>query len=303
MPVPEYLIDISKVVEIFCSVDDFCKLHDDHIEKKALLGHQKPINSGRKAQLSNSEIMTITIFYQLSGMKNFQYYYQRLVEPCLKSYFPGLVSYNRFLELIREHAPMMYMFVMWQTRHAECTGRYFIDSKKLPVCDNRRIKQNKVFKGIAQRGKSSTGWFYGLKIHLVINDLGQIVNFLLTPGSTADNQEKVLHFLLDELQGACYGDKGYITKLFEEFYQKGLKMVTKVRKNMKKLLYSITDVIFLRKRGIIESVNDILMSVCDIEHSRHRNPNNAFTHIFASLAAYNFLNRKPSLDSHLFITV
>ena len=297
-----YVIDISKVIEIFCEVDDFCKLHDEYLRAKVLSEGLKPVNNvGRPSQLSSSEILTIMIFYQLSGMKNFQYYYQRLVIPCLRCYFPGLVSYNRFVELIGEHTPLMWMFTQFQTLKSERTGRYFIDSKRLPVCHNRRIKQNKVFNGIAQRGKSSTGWFYGLKIHLVINDLGQIVRFLLTPGSTADNQEKVLHSLLDDLKGACYGDKGYISKLFDHFYQNGLKLVTKVRKNMKKLLYSFSDAIFLRKRGVIESVNDILMTVCDIEHSRHRSPNNAFAHIFASLAAYQFLNSKPAVDSQYFI--
>ncbi len=297
-----YVIDISKVIEIFCEVDDFCKLHDDYLRSKALSeGLKLTNNTGPKSQLSSSEVLTIIFFYQLSGMKNFQYYYQRLVQPILVSYFPNLVSYSRFVELVGEHAPLMWMFTQSQTLRSEKTGRYFIDSKRLPVCHNRRIKQNKVFQGIAQRGKSSTGWFYGLKIHLVINDLGQIVHFLLTSGSTADNQEKVLHHLLDDLKGDCYGDKGYISKLFEQFYQNGLKLVTKVRKNMKQLLYNFSDAIFLRKRGMIESVNDILMTVCDIEHTRHRSANNAFTHIFASLAAYNFLNSKPTLESQYFI--
>lgn len=297
-----YVIDISKVIEIFCEADDFCKLHDEYLQKKALSEGLKSTNNvGRKAQLSSSEILTIIIFYQLSGMKNFQYYYQRLVQPCLGSYFPNLVSYNRFVELIGKHAPMMWMFAQVQALKSEKKGRYFIDSKRLPVCHNRRIKQNKVFDAIAKRGKSSTGWFYGLKIHLVINDLGQIVRLLLTPGSTADNQEKTLHYLLDGLTGACYGHKGYMTKLFDQFYQSGLKLVTKVRKNMKQLLYSLSDAIFLRKRGVIESVNDILMTLCDIEHTRHRSPHNAFTHIFASLIAYNFLNSKPSIDSQYFI--
>ena len=297
-----YVIDISKVIEIFCEVDDFCKLHDDYLRSKALSeGLKLTNNTGPKSQLSSSEVLTIIIFYQLSGMKNLQYYYRRLVQPILVSYFPNLVSYSRFVELVGEHAPLMWMFTQSQTLRSEKTGRYFIDSKRLPVCHNRRIKQNKVFQGIAQRGKSSTGWFYGLKIHLVINDLGQIVHFLLTSGSTADNQEKVLHHLLDDLKGDCYGDKGYISKLFEQFYQNGLKLVTKVRKNMKQLLYNFSDAIFLRKRGMIESVNDILMTVCDIEHTRHRSANNAFTHIFASLAAYNFLNSKPTLESQYFI--
>lgn len=81
------------------------------------------------------------------------------------------------------------------------TGTYFIDSKKLPVCDNRRIHSNKVFEGFAKRGKSSTGWFYGLKVHLIINELGQIMNFMLTPASVADNNENLLKKMLKGLRG------------------------------------------------------------------------------------------------------
>ena len=133
--------------------------------------------------------------------------------------------------------------------------------------------------------------------------MGQIVRFLLTSGATADNQAKVLHVWLDELKGACYGDKDYFSKLFDEFYQKRLKLVTKVRKNMEQLLYSFSNAVFLRKRDLIESVNDILMTVCDMEHIRHRAPDNDFIHIFASLAAYNFLTQKPSFDSQHFIAI
>lgn len=108
---------------------------------------------------------------------------------------------------------------------------FYVDSKKLPVCHNRRIHAHRVFKGIAQQGKSSTGWLYGLKLHLVINNLGEIVCLLLTSGSFSDNNKNVLPALFDGLKGHCYGD--YLSKLFEHFYLKGLKLVTKVRKNMK----------------------------------------------------------------------
>lgn len=126
-----YVIDISKVIEIFCEVDDFCKLHDDYLRSKALSeGLKLTNNTGPKSQLSSSEVLTIIIFYQLSGMKNFQYYYQRLVQPILVSYFPNLVSYSRFVELVGEHAPLMWMFTQSQTLRSEKTGRYFIDSKR-----------------------------------------------------------------------------------------------------------------------------------------------------------------------------
>lgn len=175
------------------------------------------------------------------------------------------------------------------------TGCYFADSKKLPVCANRRIHTHRVFNDIASRGKSSTGWFYGLKLHLVINQLGQIMNFLITPASVSDNNETVLRRLFRGLRGNCYADKGYISKLFERFYQEGLQMVTKIRKNRKNSLMDLDDKLRLKKRALIESVNDILMSVMDVDHSRHRSPVNAMVHTMAGLVAYHFYDIKPSV--------
>lgn len=289
-----YAIDLTKIVEIFCETDDFCQLHDQYVQSHFLAANHQS-KSGPKPNLSNSEVLTIVLFYPLSGMKNFEYFYQRLVQPGLRDYFPKLVSYSRFVELIGENWQLMWLFVQYKASQGIRTGKYYIDSKKLPVCDNRRIGQHKVFEGIASRGKSSTGWFYGLKLHLVINHLGEVVSFLLTSGSRADNNPKVLRHLLGNLQGTCYGDKGYISSLFGQFYEQGLHLVTKSRKNMKRLLLGLSDAFMLRKRGLIESVNDILMTVCDIEHTRHRSPLNAITHILASVGAYCYLEQKPSL--------
>lgn len=156
-----------------------------------------------KPQLSDSEIITIMIFYHWSGFKNFQYYYQYLVQKELIIYFPKLPSYHRFVELMSRQTIKLYMFVKVMTLLSKQTGHYFIDRKKLPVCDNRRIHSNKVFSGFAKRGKSSTGWFYGLKTHLIINELGQIMNFMLTPTNVMDNNEQVLKKMLKGLAGEC----------------------------------------------------------------------------------------------------
>lgn len=162
------------------------------------------------------------------------------------------------------------------------------------VCDNRRIHSNKVFEGFAKHGKSSTGWFYGLKIHLIINELGQIMNFMVTSANVADNNETLLKKMLLGLKGKCFGDKGYIAKLFVYFYEQGLQLVHKIRGNMKSQLMALNDKINLKKRALIESVNDILMTVFDIEHTRHRSPINAIVHTFGALAAYCFYDNKPT---------
>lgn len=167
--------------------------------------------------------MTILVCYQLSGYKNFSYYYEKMVLPDLSAYFPDTVEYKRFLLLIPSCLDQLYMYATWQAAQTARTGIYYVDSKKLPVCDNRRIYSNKVFSGVAGRGKSSTGWtarlgFYGLKLHLVVNNMGETVSFLFTPANVSDNNQKVLRHLLDSLKGACYGDKGddWISKWYTD---------------------------------------------------------------------------------------
>lgn len=280
----------NKLIEIFIFVDDFCKNLEHWVDANKMEDFYKP-----QGQLSISEILTILIYYHHSGYKCFQYYYNRMVLTDLLDYFPGAVSYKRFLSFIPKCFNHLYFLGQIQSKMAKRTGTYFIDSKKLPVCHNKRIHSNKVFCDLAKRGKSSTGWFYGFKVHLVINELGEIVNFMITSANVMDNNPEVLKRMLKDLQGHCFGDKGYLTKLFEEFYSSGLKMVTKIRKNMKNKLMDLTDRMWLLKRAVIESVNDILMTVCDIDHTRHRSPINAICHMMGGLIAYNFLDNKPAV--------
>jgi hypothetical protein len=132
-------------------------------------------------------------------------------------------------------------------------------------------------------------------VHLVINSYGELINFLFTQGNVADNNHEVLRQLLADLKGECFGDKGYLTTLFEEFYEKGLHLVTKVRNKMKNRLIPLAQYLKLRKRAVIESVNDILTSVFDLEHTRHRSPVNALAHMLSALIAYCFYKDKPAV--------
>lgn len=281
----------NKLLELFMAIDDFCKALEDWKQDHPQLCHSVT----RHPEMSDSEMMTILVFFQCSGYKCFQYYYQHLVAIDLKRDFPKQVSYARFVALIPRLLPGLYLFLQWNTLLSRRTGCYFIDSKKLTVCHNRRIHNHKVFVEYAQRGKSSTGWFYGFKVHLVINQVGQLMSVLFTPGNVADNNHKVLRELLSKLKGQCFGDKGYLTKLFEEFYNQGLYIVTKVRTKMKNQLMPLAHKIKLRKRAIIESVNDILTSVFDLEHTRHRSPINAMAHMMSALIAYCFYEDKPAI--------
>jgi hypothetical protein len=281
----------NKLVSLFIAIDDFCIALESWKQKQSQF-KSKVTNT---PTVSDSELLTILIFYQCSGFKCFQYYYQDLVAQELKPYFPHQVSYQRFVALLPRLLPGLYVFLKMQTLLSRRNGQYFIDSKKIVVCDNRRIHSHKVFQDCAKRGKSSTGWFYGFKLHLVINNFGQIINFLFTQGNVADNNQAVLKHMLTGLQGQCFADKGYLSSLFEEFYLQGLQLVTKVRAKMKNKLIKLSDYIKLPKRALIESVNDILTSVFDLEHTRHRSPVNALAHMLSALIAYCFYENKPSV--------
>ena len=286
-----------KLIEIFCCADDFCQQFEKEIEHKLIPVVLQNKKSKVPCGLSMSEMMAVEMFYHLQGSKCFKYYYRYFVEVHLKGYFPGLPSYNRFVQL----KPRLFLYIfcfMLACRMGASTGIYYIDSAKLVVCHNLRIHSHKVFKGLAKRGKTSTGWFFGLKLHLSINQFGEIVSFIITPGNVADNNLELGVKLCKGLCGKLFGDKGYISeKLREALAGQGLLLITKTKKNMKNKLMSFQDKRWLQSRGVIESVIDLLKHICDIEHSRHRSPVNAMVNILAGMAAYSFLDHKPSVKN------
>ena len=140
------------------------------------------------------------------------------------------------------------------------------------------------------------GWFYGFKLHLIINDKGEILSFCLTSGNVDNRNEAVLDSLTKEIFGKLFADRGYISqKLFEKLLKRDITLVTRAKKNMKNKLMNLYDRLMLRKRTVIESVNDFLKNICDIEHSRHRSIINFLVNLVSALAAYSFLPKKPSI--------
>ena len=236
--------------------------------------------------------MTITVFFHLSGYKNFKQFYSFLGHYHKKD-FPRLVSYNRFLELKKDILLELCHYLI--SRLKQGNGVYFIDSTSLNICHNRRINRNKVFKNLAQRGKSTMGWFFGFKLHIIIDDKGNLVSANVTKGNTDDR--KVLPEITKGLSGKIFGDKGYIgQKWFKKLYSKGLKLVTGARKKMKNKLLTLEEKILLKKRFLIETVNDQLKNICQINHTRHRSPINFLVNLFSGLIAYTHLKKKPSIS-------
>lgn len=214
--------------------------------------------------------------------------------------FKNLVSYNRFLELRKKAIVPMVASMQLSTMNKNM-GISFIDSFALNVSHVRRVSSHKVFKGLAQKGKTSVGWFYGFKLHLVTNVSGDIISFYITSGNVADSNEAVILKLTKNLIGKLFGDRGYLLNknLFKKLYLNGLHVITRLRKNMKQILMPYYDKIMLRKRGIIESIGGILKESMSLEHSRHRSISGFFVHIMSTLCAYDFRLNKPSIAKKL----
>lgn len=284
------MIIYSKVTEIFCLVDEFCQEYSKIVDR-ALLGNP----SKRPSIMSQSEIITIAIIFQLSGFRTFKHFYLFYVKTHIKEEFPDTVSYNRFTELMQQNLMAMTLFLKTCCL-GECSGISFIDSTSVRVCKNKRIHNHKVFKGIATTGRSTMGWFHGFKLHIIINDKGEILNFTITQANVDDRQPLKKERFLDKIYGRLFADKGYIGKeLMQMLFVDGVHLITSIRNNMKNSLMSMSDKILLRKRSVIETVNDELKNICQIEHSRHRSFGNFLVNLITGLIAYSFLPKKPSI--------
>lgn len=281
-----------ELTTIFYHTDEFCKLFEKEFKIRVLSDGKGKRQRG--TALSASEIMTILIYYHNSKFKTFKDFYTQKEE--LKSAFYPLPSYNRFIELQQKIFMPLALFAKFMSANP-CDGISFIDSFSLPVSHQKRISSHKTFRGLAKRGKTSVGWFYGFKVHIVINRYCEIIDFTITPGNVADNNPKIVEQLLANTWGKIFGDKGYLINqnLSQKFYLEGKELVTKIRNNMKNKLMSLSDKLMLKKRGIIETVGAILKEDLNIQHSRYRHPTTLFLNVCAALIAYSFRPKKPSL--------
>lgn len=274
-------MDMNQLTRIFCDVDDFCKELNHYGTAKFL---PTPVSQrGPACCLSHSEIMMILILFQSSCWRNFKHYYIHFLSTYYKPAFPNLPSYHRFIEIM--HRVIFHLILFSQIHSGKRTGIYYIDSTCLPVCHLKRSTRHKTFDEIAHYGRTSVGWFFGLKLHIVINEQGELIAFKITSGK--QNDAKAGESIMQKLQGLMFGDKGYLGKeLFSRLLEQGLKLITRGRKNMKEKIYSPFEKQLLDKRGIIETVINHFKHHYHIWHTRHRSVVNAMTHLMAGIAAY-----------------
>jgi len=239
---------VMSILDLFCSVDAFWQQFAPQWERELLACGKK--QRRRVPRLHPTELMTITILIQQSHYRTLKAFCTEYVQVHLRQEFPGLVSYNRFIELLPR--VLLPLTAYLHTQFGSCTGISFIDSTTLAVCHPARIPQHRVFRVDARRGKTSLGWFYGFKLHLVVNDRGELLTCCVTPGNVDDRHP--VPRLVRRLFGKLFGDKGYISQALAEqlFVLHGVRLITKLRKNMRNVLMDLGDKLLLRKRALIE---------------------------------------------------
>lgn len=285
---------LMSLLNLFCNVDDFWQRFSPSWQQEQLA--TGALRRRRAGKLTPSEIMTIMIHFHQSRYRDFKSYYTQHVQVYLDSEFPHLVSYGRFVQLMPSVLVPLCAYLV--SRYGQCTGISFIDSTPIVVCHNRRIRSHRVFEGVAKRGHSSVDWFFGFKLHTVINDQGELLACKVTLGNVDDRTP--VPELVKDLFGKLFGDKGYISKaLFAELFAHDIQLVTKLKKNMRNRLMSLVDKLLLRRRAIIESVIDQLKNISQIEHTRHRSLANFMVNLVSGLAAYCHQPKKPSLHLNI----
>jgi len=174
--------------------------------------------------------MTIVVLFHQSDYRIFKHFY-RHVEQNLHCEFPRLISYARFVTLMKKFFVPLFVYLLYFKW--AISGISFVDSTSIRICHNKRISRNRVFKGLAKLGKTTTGWFYGFKLHLVIDDKGEILAFQLTPVDVAD--VNMLETLSSGIWRKLFGGKGYISsKIAERLFTQGFQVITGLRVKMKK---------------------------------------------------------------------
>lgn len=282
---------MDDLTALYCLMDDFCQAHEAALNQRLL--REGKLKRVRATRLSLAELMTLVVHFHQLRYRQFKAFYLHHVGVHLRAAFPRLLSYHRCIELLPRCA--YALTALFETLKGQCSGISIMDSTPIAVCDNLRIKRHRVFREQATRGKNSTGWFFGFKLHAIINHRGELLAIQFTPAHIDDRAP--VPMLTRSLSGKLYADKGYLSKkLAETLKHNSIELITKVRKNMKTVILSAFDQAILRSRPVIETVFDQLKNLCQIEHSRHRSPAHFIVNSMAAIITYCLQPNKPHLS-------
>ncbi len=281
-------MDATKVIEIYCTIDDLIKKLPTSMIKRER-------KRKRKFIMSDSEVITIMVLFHMSHITDFEYFYAHKISHGHRMDFPNLLSYSRFVERILERAPLC--LAVLELLMKECTGISYIDSTPLKSCHIKREYQHRVMASLAHKGRTSMGWFYGMKLHLAINHWGELISFAITPGNVNDREPLKDGTLLKGLHGRIFADSGYISnELSGSLAQRDIELIAKPTQQQKHVYISQENRELLSHRSIIETVIGQLKTKYSLEHTRHRSIKGFYVNLATSLMAYQFSDKKPGFD-------
>jgi hypothetical protein len=278
---------------LFCTIDDFFQKNEAIYWQ--YLKQENPKVRQRSGVLCLSEIIFIAVWYKNSQLHHFKAFYG-MIQRFYYKLFNALSSYQRMVHLINQHQLALQALHISLTSSAQ-TACAWVDSTTLPVCKNQRIQRHKSLKKIATRAKSSMGWFYGCKLHVLVDAQGQFIQTQLSNGHTSDI--KILPKLAQGYIGKIFGDRGYISEtLKEKLVKQDIELITYHRKNMRPVKLSSEDEMMLRQRNKIETIFSLLKQQYNLVSSRHRSISGYLAGIYASLCAYQICHHnKPQFTT------
>ncbi len=269
---------MKNIVEVYCLVDNLVKFLTPKIKKSL---------AGRPGNLTTTDYVVLAIIKQQIGIKTVKQFYE-VAKNAYASCFPAFPSYQQFNHGIKSTF-QFFIAISWiLMQRVRRKGRkyHFVDSTPLEVCSNQYRFSAKLFKGLASAGKNMHGWFWGFKLHLIINDNMEIESLKITNGSASDISvlDKVF---VEGIKGILIGDKGYVgEEKGIELAKNKLLLITKPRKNMRKLPATKEMNYLLSKRQSIESVFSALKYRLSAVNTFARSAESFFVSVFSAITAY-----------------
>lgn len=281
---------MKNIVEVYCFIDNFVKMIESKTAKSL---------AGRKSMLTKTDYITLAIFKQEHGIKTTKQLYE-FVQEYMQKDFPPLPSYQQFNQGIKSTFRyfVMIAWILTKMTRQKKSKYHIVDSSPLPVCNNQYRFIAKLFKGLARSGKNLNGWFWGFKLHLIINNNMEIESIRITGGSTHDTDVLEGDFI-EGIKGWLVGDKGYIgQKKALELAKKNIKLVTRSRANMKKVPVLPIHNYLLSKRQAIESTFSYLKHRLAALNSYARSVESFFVNVFSAIVTYTLnLTKKEKMRS------
>jgi hypothetical protein len=286
----------DRLLQLFCITSD---LVDFILANTPQFAIQKKI-VGRHRNLKIAEAITISLYRYTLPHTTFKHFYA-----FMRNYhgaeFPNLPHYSNMLLLQKHLFPFvsrMSGILIGINRSAFKNKKVrlmFIDGSDLPVCTNKRIFTHKVAKEAAARGKSSKGWFYGFRIHILCDDGGNLLGVKITPGNV-DERTQVKKLVGDITDTTLVGDTGYLKKtLGEELYKSNnVWFLTGVKKVMKKLMTKENHTL-LKARQLVETVIGSLKFRGGMPNSLPRSIKGYQVHFVMTLLAFTIFGSMQAL--------